>query len=155
MLNRRGALATPMGALIVLLLVSTLALVALAKADPYMKSAATQLKKARAHLYAGENDKAGHRARAMAYTTAAIDEITLGMKSDHHHHAPTRASFTATTSGGMTFAGSHMTKALGYLKQGQTNLAAATPDAGGHHAKAMELITKAIEEVEKANAPGA
>ena len=157
MLNRRRVIAGRMGTLGIVLLLSALVVVALGyKEDPYMKSARTQLKKARAHLYAGDDDKAGHRARAMGYTTAAIEEITAGIKSDHHHHAqPQATDFTTTRSAGMTFAGSHMRKALGYLKQAQTNLAAATPDQGGHHAKAMDLINKAIEEVEKANATGA
>lgn len=126
---------------------------ALGYADqPYMKSAATQLKKARAHLYAGENDPAGHRSKAMAYTTQAIEEISAGMKSDHHHHAAGQATktFASIASAASLFAGSHMSKALVHLKQAQTNLAAATPDAGGHHAKATELIIKAIDEVEKA-----
>ena len=156
MLNRR-ALATPQGTLVTLLLLSSSAVVALGFGEqPYMKSARTQLQKARAHLYAGEDDKGGHRAKAMAYTSAAIEEVTAGMKSTPRHHAQTAADeIFATTSAGTAGPGSHMRKALVHLIQAQTNLAAATPDQGGHHAKAMDLINKAIAEVEKANAPSA
>ena len=151
MLNRRSAGAS----LVIVLLLSAVPVVAFgSKTDPYMKSTRTQLMKARAHLFAGEADKAGHRAQAIAYTSQAIDEITAGMKSNHHHHAvpQTAEIFATTTLAEATEVGSHMRKALIHLKQAKENLGAAAPDAGGHRAKAFELIDKAIEEVEKANA---
>jgi len=121
-----------------------------------MKSTRTQLMKARAHLFAGEADKGGHRAKAIAYTSEAIAEVEAAMKSSHHHHAWTPAAALSTsTSPEATFQGGHMKKALIHLKQSKENLGAAAPDQGGHRAKAMELIDKAIEEVEKANATGA
>ena len=152
MLNRRRAIATPLGILVTLLLLSTAEVVALGSGDPYMKSARTQLQKARAHLYAGEDDKGGHRGKAMDYTSAAIEEVTAGLKSAPRHHAQVYASETTTIAAEIAGPGSHMRKALVHLKQAQENLAAATPDAAGHHAKATELIRQAIAEVEKANA---
>ena len=154
MFNRRRAIAAPLGTLVIFLLISSSAVVILGFGDqPYLKSARTQLQKARAHLYAGEDDKGGHRRNAMAYTSAAIDEVTAGLKSAPRHHAQVAADeIFATTSAGTAGPGSHMRKALVHLKQAQTNLAAATPDQSGHHAKAMDLINKAIVEVEKANA---
>lgn len=137
-----------------LVLLSTLATVALGfKTDPYLKSTRTQLMKARAHLFAGEGDKEGPRGKAIAYTAAAIDEVEAAMKSNHHHHAqPPTAGLATSTSSGASFEGSHMRKALIHLKQAKENLGAAASDQAGHRAKAMELIDKAIEEVEKANA---
>lgn len=150
MLNRRNSVAVILGGL---LLIASSVLPALGKTDPYMKSTRTQLMKARAHLFAGEKDKGGHREQAVAFTSAAIDEVTAAMKSSHHASA-SDASEVSTTN---TFAevGSHMRKALIHLKQAKENLGAAAPDAAGRKAKAMELIDKAIEQVEKAHAAAA
>jgi hypothetical protein len=139
---------------VTLVLFLTLPYVALGfKTDPYMKSTRTQLRKARAHLFAGDADKGGHRAKAIVYTNAAIDEVDAAMKLKHHHHAQTATADLATsTTSGVTFQGSHMRKALIHLNQAKENLGAAAPDQGGHRAKAMELIDKAIEEVTLANA---
>ncbi|MBC8031946.1 MAG: hypothetical protein H7Z16_17820 [Pyrinomonadaceae bacterium] len=152
MSNKKSAAAATLG---ILLLLSSLAEVSLGyETDPYLKSTRTQLMKARAVLIAGEDDKDGHRAKAMAYTFAAIDEVEAAMKS-RAHHARLQTGETFATSIAATPAGSNMRKALIHLKQAKENLGAATPDAGGHHAKATELIDKAIVEVEKANAASA
>lgn len=112
--------------------------------------------KARACLIASEEDKAGHRAKAMAYTFSAIAEVEAAMKSrDHHARFQTGDVVETSTSIDTTLVGNNIRKALVHLKQAKENLGAATPDQGGHHAKAMELIDKAIEEVEKANATSA
>lgn len=153
MLNTRKSLVVLIGSL---LLISSWSGFALGKTDPYLKSTRTQLMKARAHLFAGEADKGGFRAQAIAFTSAAIDEVTAAMKSSHHHHArrQTEVARIAST-GGAIIEGSHMRKALIHLKQAKENLGAAAPDQGGHRAKAMEMIDKSIEAVEKANAAGA
>jgi hypothetical protein len=152
-LNKKSATAAALG----ILLLSSLAVGALRyKTDPYLKSTRTQLMKARAYLIASEDDKDGHRAKAMAYTFAAINEVEATMKSsDHHAHFQTEEIFQTSNSIDTTLAGSNMKKAFIHLKEAKDNLGAATPDAGGHHAKATELIGKAIEEVEKADAVSA
>lgn len=147
MLNKRNSLAVFIGSL---LLISSLPGLALAKTDPYLKSTRTQLMKARAHLFAGEKDKGGHREQAVALTSAAIDEVTAAMKSNHHGSNAHAIKNVATATGAEV--GSHMRKALIHLKQAKENLGAAAPVPGGRKEKVMELIDKAIEQVEKANA---
>lgn len=150
MLNMRKLLVVFAGSL---LLIASWSALALGKTDPYMKSTRTQLMKARAHLFAGEADKGGYRAKAIGFTSAAIDEITAAMKSGDDHHARVRVDFPSiATSATATFQGSHMRQALIHLKQAKENLGAAAPDQGGHREKAMGLIDKAIDAVEKANA---
>ena len=154
MLIKRSSMATSLGILLLLLSFSVAA--SGFKTDPYMKSTRTQLMKARAHLFAGEADKGGHRAKAIAYTSQAIDEVEKALKANHHHHAQSpAASLTTSASFEATFQGSHMRKAVIHLKQAKENIGAAAPDQGGHRAKAIELIDKAIEEVELANAGSA
>ena len=146
MLDRKRTIAISLG----FMLLSSAATDAFGKTDPYLKSTRTQLMKARARLYAGENDKGGHRVKAMAYVTAAIEEVTAAMKSNHHATAPSAEILKIHTAPAAVVKKTQVEKALGYLKQAQENLAAATPDQAGHHAKAGEFIKKAIEEVEKA-----
>jgi hypothetical protein len=43
----------------------------------------------------------------------------------------------------------HMRAALQALRNAQRDLEKATPDKGGHRAKALELVRDAIDEVEK------
>lgn len=147
MLNRRNSLAVILGSL---LLISGSSVPALGKTDPYMKSTRTQLMKARAHLFAGEKDKGGHREQAIAFTAAAIDEATAAMKSSHHRSNADASEIIASTTPAEV--GSHMRKALIHLKQAKENLGAAAPDSAGRREKIKELIDKAIEQVEKANA---
>src|SRR5687768_380709 len=143
MLDRKRTIAISLG----FMLLATMAADSFAKTDPYLKSTRTQLQKALARLYAGENDKGGHRVRAMGYTQAAINEVTAAMKSNHHATASANEALTEPSSA--LLVRTEVEKSLGYLKQAQENLAAATPDQAGHHAKAGDLIKKAIEEVEK------
>jgi|GEM_PF-6025390 len=152
MLTSRNKTATAAG---ILFLLSSLAVVALGfKTDPYLKSTRTQLMKARACLIAGEDDKAGHRNKAIAYTFTAIAEVEAAMKSNSHH-AQTGEIFSTPSSIATTAPRSNMEQALIHLKQAKENLGAAAPDEGGHRAKAMEVIDKAIVEVEQATRPGA
>lgn len=152
MLTRRSATAAAAG---ILFLVSSLAVMALgSKADPYLKSTRTQLMKARACLIAGEDDKAGHRNKAIAFTFTAIAEVEAAMKSNNHH-AQTGEIFSTPSSIATTLPRNNIEQALIHLKQAGENLGAAAPDQGGHRAKAMEAIDKAIVEVEKAITPGA
>ena len=144
MLDRKRTIAISLG----FMLLATVAVDAFGKTDPYLKSTRTQLQKALARLYAGENDKGGHRVKAMAYTNAAIGEVNAAMKSNHHATASSNEALTEPSSA--LPVKTEVEKSLGYLKQAQENLAAATPDQAGHHAKAGDLIKKAIEEVEKA-----
>lgn len=147
MLNKRKSLIVLLGSLI---LIAGSSMLALGKTDPYMKSTRTQLMKARAHLFAGEKDKGGHREQAIAFTAAAIDEATAAMKSSHHSSNVDGSEIVATTA--LPKVGSHMRKALIHLKQAKENLGAAAADSAGRREKIMELIDKAIEQVEKANA---
>ena len=133
------------------MLLATAAVDAFGKTDPYLKSTRTQLQKARARLYAGENDDGGHRVKAMAFVTAAIEEVSAAMKSNNHHAAAPATEVSTVRAASSAVVGStQVEKALGYLKQAQENLGAATPDAAGHHGRAGEYIKKAIEEVELA-----
>lgn len=43
----------------------------------------------------------------------------------------------------------HMNAALVHITQAKDQLVAATPDKGGHRAKAIKLLDKAMDEVEK------
>lgn len=51
--------------------------------------------------------------------------------------------------GRMSAAQPHMTAALQHLRQAKSSLERATPDKGGHRAKAMDLTIAAIAEVEQ------
>ena len=147
MLNKRKSLIVLLGSL---LLIASSSMLVLGKTDPYMKSTRTQLMKARAHLFAGEKDRGGHREQAIVFTAAAIDEATAAMKSSHHGSNVDEAEIVAATTS--VEVGSHMRKALIHLKQAKENLGAAAADAAGRREKIRELIDKAIEQVEKANA---
>lgn len=147
MLKKRKSLVVVVGGL---LLIASSSMLAWGKTDPYMKSTRTQLMKARAHLFAGEKDKGGHREQAIVFTAAAIDEATAAMKSSHHGLNADESEIVATTTSPEV--GSHMRKALIHLKQAKENLGAAAADSAGRREKIKELIEKAIEQVEKANA---
>lgn len=151
MFTKRSRTTTAAG---IIFLLSSLAVVALGfKTDPYLKSTRTQLMKARACLILAEEDKAGHRNKAMAYTFAAIAEVEAAMKSNSHH-AQTGEFLSTPTSIATTLPRSNMEQSLIHLTQARENLGAAAPDQGGHRAKAMEVIDKAIVEVEQATRPG-
>jgi hypothetical protein len=147
MRSKRNAMAALMAAF----LLSTLSVAAFGKTDPYMKSTRTQLMKARACLIAGEDDKGGHRNQAINYLYTAIAEVEAALKAKNHHARVTASeAFAAAKSVVPTIPRNNIEQALIHLKQAKDNMGAAAPDAGGHRAKAIELIDKAIVEVEKA-----
>jgi hypothetical protein len=54
-------------------------------AQPHMRSALDHLREARAELDRADNDKGGHRARAIQLVNDAIHEVERGMQFDRRH----------------------------------------------------------------------
>ena len=106
--------------------------------QPRMQAARADLQKARAELRAGSADKGGHRNKAIGYVDSAISEVAAGIRFDRRHDEE-----------GAGFDQPHMQAALDNLQSARSNLEAATEDKGGHRAKAIDFVNKAIEEVRK------
>jgi len=58
---------------------------AAAEYQPLMKAALEALTSAKTNLEAAERDKGGHRAKALALTRRAIEEVRLGINFDNRH----------------------------------------------------------------------
>ena len=107
--------------------------------QPNMTAARTALQQARAELNLAQHNKSGHRAKAIEYVNAAIGEINQGIDFDRrHNHAGLMTRFPDQP---------HMKAAVEKLFEAKASLELATPDKGGHRAKAIDLVNKAIEEV--------
>jgi hypothetical protein len=69
----------------------TLATMSMPEADadgqkqPQMHAALADLRDARDHLQAATSDKGGHRAKALALTKEAIDQVEKGIAYDQNH----------------------------------------------------------------------
>jgi len=53
--------------------------------QPHMRTALDHLREARAELDRADNDKGGHRARAIQLVNDAIHEVERGMQFDRRH----------------------------------------------------------------------
>ena len=103
--------------------------------QPFMEAARTDLQRARAELQLATRDKAGHRGRAVNLVSQAIGQVNAGIEyAKRHNHA-------------MAPDQPHMQAALDALRSAQSNLDKATPDKGGHRAKAIDMVKAAIDEV--------
>ncbi|MBC7933421.1 MAG: hypothetical protein H7Z38_22905 [Rubrivivax sp.] len=115
--------------------------------QPQMQSARTDLQKARAKLNAATADKGGHRNNALTAVNNAIAEINAGMRFDRRRRDESAGVL------GVAFASvgdqPRMKEALELLRSARSHLNNATADKGGHRAKAIEHVNKAIDEVEK------
>ncbi len=134
-------------ALCLLLLLSFSSAYATPPDQPLMTAARADLQQARAELLIAEHNKDGHRAKALQLTNAAIGEVNRGIAFDRrHNHAQPAASNEISSSNTLPDQ-PHMKAALDHLKSARSNLDRATADKGGHRAKAIELVNKAIDEV--------
>ena len=94
--------------------------------QPYMESALADLNKAKSELAAALRNKGGHRAKAAALVNQAISETKAGIAFARTHN------HTVFTSADQP----HMQAVLDALNNAKNNLDQATPDKGGHRAKA-------------------
>jgi len=119
--------------------------------QPRMQAARADLNQARAQLQRATSNKDGHRVKAIGYINSAIAEVNAGIAFDRrHNHATIFGAATVATVPDQP----HMQAALNNLMSAQANLQAATSDKGGHRAKALDYVAKAISEVNKGIAAG-
>lgn len=137
-------------------LVCTLAFglaVAAAPDQPRMHAAKADLEAAKSELQHAEHNKGGHRANAIGFINSAISAVNRGIEFDRRHNHAQAA--TDLVSGAAGFPDQpHMRAALTNLQNARRNLEAATSDKGGYRKNAIELVNKAIEEVNKGIAAG-
>lgn len=148
-------------ALGVIVLVLSIAAISLASVpdQPYMQAARTDLQKARAALQRAEHNKGGHRATAIGLINSAIVEVNLGINFDRRfirrrNHA---GSVLKGFSPGVDLAAvdqPNMRTALNHLQSAKRNLQSATADKGGHRKNAIDLVNRAIDEVNRGIAAG-
>lgn len=115
--------------------------------QPQMQTARTDLQKARAKLNAATSDKGGHRNNALAAVNNAIAEINAGMRFDRRRRdesvdVPLASSVSVADQ-------PRMKEALDLLRSARNHLNNATADKGGHRAKAIDYVDRAIDQVEK------
>jgi hypothetical protein len=119
-----------------------LAVAGLAAGDqPFMRAARADLLTAKSELQKAIPDKGGHRVKALQLVNQAIAQVNAGMAFDRQHN--NHATFGAAPDQ------PHMTAALAALESAKNNLDHATPDKGGHRARAIDIIKDAIDEVNK------
>jgi hypothetical protein len=138
---------------LVILLATLLGAAALVQANvpdqPYMEAARADLQKAKAELLVAEHNKGGHRAKAVGLVNQAIAEVNRGIDyARRHNHAEAGNSFAVAPDQ------PHMQAALDNLKNARNNLGQATADKGGHRANALQLIDRAIDQVNLGIAAG-
>lgn len=139
-MNKKSALLA-----LLLLFVSAGLVVANPADQPRMDAAKADLQKARAELMIAEQNKGGHRAKAVSLVNQAIAAVNRGIAFDRrHNHAKVDTSIAGSAA---TFDQPHMNRALDHLKDARNNLERATSDKGGHRARAIDLIDQAIEQV--------
>ena len=115
--------------------------------QPQMQAARTDLQKARAKLNAATSDKGGHRNNALAAINNAIEEINAGMRFDRRHRDE---SVDGPSASPVSVADQpRMKEALEFLRSARNHLNDATADKGGHRAKAIDYVDRAIDQVEK------
>ncbi len=122
--------------------------------QPHMKEARAHLQRARGELQRAEHNKGGHRTKAVEYVNAAIAAVDRGIQFDRrHNHA--QMVFDVFAVSPMSPDQPHMRAALEHLRNAKRSLELATADKGGHRAKAIEYVNKAIDEVNQGIAAGA
>ena len=121
--------------------------------QPHMVEARDQLNAANDELKVAEHNKGGHRAKAIGYVNNAITEVNKGIDyAKSHNHVQFRPEiFGASTTNPDQ---PHMQAALDHLNNALASLKAADPDKGGHRAKAIDWVNKAINEVNLGIAAG-
>jgi hypothetical protein len=121
--------------------------------QPRMQEAKANLEAARSELQNAEHNKGGHRAKALGYVDAAIVEVERGIQFDRrNNHAPAGAGVFTGVAGSPDQP--HMLAALNELNKAKRNLQEGTSDKGGHRAKAIGLVNKALREVADGIAAG-
>lgn len=138
------------------LFLATLAITSLASVpdQPFMQAARTDLQRAKAALQRAEHNKGGHRANAIALINSAIVEVNRGIAFDRTH---IRRRYEAELSGvdhvslinPATVDQPNMRTALEHLQNAKRNLQSATADKGGHRQNAIDLVNRAIDEVNR------
>jgi len=130
-----------LGRNVLVLLAVVLASFSLAQADqPQMREAREHLVAARAALLRADANKGGHRQKAIGLVNSAIAEVDRGIAFDRrHNHAQPSASGAPDQP--------NMRAALDELNKARKNLENGTSDKGGHRAKAMDLIDRALVQV--------
>jgi hypothetical protein len=130
-----------------IVLLSVVAIASAVPDQPNMQAARGNLIHARNELQRALADKGGHRAKAIGLVNSAIAEVNAGIAFDRRHNHP--GSITPEA----LFAGTpdqpHMQSALTSLESAKADLDRATPDKGGHRAKAIDYVKDAISEVKK------
>lgn len=125
--------------------------------QPFMQAARTDLQKARAALQRAERNKGGHRANAIGLINSAIAEINRGITYDRTH---IRRRYDAELSGVNEMSRPavvdqpNMKAALDHLQNAKRNLQSASADKGGHRQNAIDLVNRAIDEVNRGIAAG-
>ena len=115
--------------------------------QPQMREAREDLQKARAKLNAASADKGGHRENAIGAVNNAIAEINAGMRFDRRHddEGASAPPFAPASVGDQP----RMKEALEFLRSARSHLNNADADKGGHRAKAIDYVDRAIDEVNK------
>lgn len=129
---------------------------AAAERQPRMEAALSRLDDARDFLHDADPNKGGHRAKARELLEIAIDETWQGIRYDNEHWHPgeLREDYLRkrTDRHFQRYHGAHedqplMEAGLKELKRAERELHDATPDKGGHRAKAIEIVRQAEDEV--------
>lgn len=109
--------------------------------QPYMVAARSDLQKAKAALQRAVANKGGHRANAIGLINSAIAEINAGIRYDRRHNHAAKILVSSDQP--------NMEAALDHLRSARKNLESATADKGGHRAKAMDYVNRAIDQVKR------
>jgi hypothetical protein len=109
--------------------------------QPNMQAARGSLQTAKTELQKATPDKGGHRVNALKLINAAIGEVNAGIAFDRRHNHTDLFVVSPDQP--------HMQAALNALENAKASLNKATPDKGGHRAKALDLVRDAIDEVKK------
>ena len=144
-------------AIVVFLVTLSLAITSFASVpdQPFMQAARADLQKARAALQRAEYNKGGHRANAIGFINSAINERERGIRYDRthirrrRHPAGPTANENFSRSDALVVDQPNMRSALEHLQNAKRNLQSATADKGGHRQNAIELINRAIDEVNR------
>jgi hypothetical protein len=113
--------------------------------QPYMQSARADLQTAKRELQKATPDKGGHRAKAIGLISDAIAEVNEGIEYARRHNHVVSGDLKTILAKAPDQP--HMQAALTALESARNNLDKATPDKGGHRAKAIDLVKSAIDEV--------
>jgi hypothetical protein len=126
--------------------------------QPFMQAARADLQKARAALQRAEHNKGGHRANAIALINSAILEVNRGITFDRTHlrrrYESELNGLDATTMQPAAVDQPNMRAALEHLQDARRNLQSASADKGGHRQNALDLVSRAIDEVNRGIAAG-